>query len=76
MFAVSRVCLDHFAFQREYTKDVKVHCKLQPKEQFVVAVPETAFALSSEFSQDPKRKRTLESIKADEHMSDPADEES
>ena len=59
VFAVPNVCFDHFAFQREYIKDAKVHCKLQPKEQFVVAVPETAFALSSEFSQDPKRKRTL-----------------
>ena len=57
VFAVPEACFDGFGFQKEFIKDAKSYSKLQPKEQFVVAVPETAFKFDEEMLRARKRSR-------------------
>lgn len=47
VFAVPEVCFASFGFQKEYVKDAKRYAVYQPREQFVVAIPERVFPIAN-----------------------------
>ena len=56
VFAVPEVCFNSFEFQKEYIMDGETYSKLQPKEQYVLAIPEKAFQIDKDMVNAKKRR--------------------